>query len=66
MEFRKEFVIRNVRCLIELGAVKEFVSIIVSCLIELRALKEFVRIIAKYPIEWRFARVCYKKCKVSD
>ena len=62
----QEFVIRNVRCLIKLRAVKEFVSIIVSCLIELRAVKEFVRIIAKYPIEWRFARVCYKKCKVSD
>ena len=66
MEFRKEFVIRIVSCLTELRDVKEFVGRIVMCLIELRAVNEFVRIIAKYPIEWRFARVCYKKCMVSD
>ena len=31
----QEFVIRNVRCLIKLRAVKEFVRIIVRCLNEL-------------------------------
>ena len=62
----QEFVIRNVRCLIKLRAVKEFVGRIVMCLIELRAVKEFVMMMQSLRLSGVPQGVCNKNCKLSD